>query len=318
MSRCFAGFDTSNYTTSCAICSEDGEVLANIRIPLPVKDGERGLRQSDALFLHSRQIPDACRMLREAIGDQTVAAVGYSGRPRPRDDSYMPCFLAGRAAAEAFAAGLGIPVYSFSHQEGHIMAAGYSAGCMQILSERSFYAFHVSGGTTEVLSVQPKPAGFAIDIVGGTLDLHAGQAIDRIGVMMGLSFPCGKEMERLAAVNRKPLPKLRVRTEGTRCHISGLENMAKKLWDESADPALVSAFALEYLAQVLVGMTKGLDQEHPGLPILYAGGVMSNRFLQSRLSERADTYFADPAFSADNAAGVALLCRCAWKKENSK
>ena len=94
MSRCFVGFDTSNYTTSCALCSEEGEVLANIRIPLPVKEGERGLRQSDAVFLHTRQLPDACEALREAIGQRTVAAVGYSGRPRPNEDSYIPCFLA--------------------------------------------------------------------------------------------------------------------------------------------------------------------------------------------------------------------------------
>ena len=318
MSRCFVGFDTSNYTTSCALCSETGEVLANIRIPLPVKDGERGLRQSDAVFLHTRQLPDACRALREAIGNETVAAVGYSGRPRPQADSYMPCFLAGRAAAEAFAAGLGVPVYAFSHQEGHVMAAGYSAGMTSIMRDGKFYAFHVSGGTTEVLSVRPGQAGFEIEIVGGTLDLHAGQAIDRIGVMMGLCFPCGKEMERLAATNRSTVPKPRVKVEGTNCHLSGLENLAQKLWKENGDSALVSAFVLEYLAKTLEEMTRGLDQTEPGLPILYAGGVMSNRFLQARLAARPDSYFADPAFSADNAAGIALLCRDAWQREKKE
>ena len=315
MSRCFVGFDTSNYTTSCALCSETGEVLANIRIPLPVRNGERGLRQSDAVFLHTRQLPDACRTLREAIGDLTVAAVGYSGRPRPQEDSYMPCFLAGRSAAEAFAAGLKIPVYAFSHQEGHIMAAGYSAGMIPVMQRERFGAFHVSGGTTEVLSVCPETTGFAVEIVGGTLDLHAGQAIDRIGVMMGLSFPCGKEMERLASTNRSAVPKPHVKADGTNCHLSGLENLAQKLWKESGDRALVSAFVLEYLAKALEEMTKGLDQIAPGLPVLYAGGVMSNRFLQTRLATRPNSYFADPAFSADNAAGIALLCRNAWRKE---
>lgn len=318
MSRCFVGFDTSNYTTSCALCSEAGEVLANIRIPLPVRDGERGLRQSDAVFLHTRQLPNVCRTLRETIGNREVVAVGYSGRPRPKEDSYMPCFLAGRAAAEAFAAGLGIPVYEFSHQEGHIMAAGYSAGMTPIMQSKKFGAFHVSGGTTEVLSVQPDQTGFDIAIVGGTLDLHAGQAIDRIGVMMGLSFPCGKEMERLAATNRSPVPKPLVKVAGTNCHLSGLENLAQKLWKESGNSALVSAFVLEYLAKVLEDMTKGLDQTEPGLPILYAGGVMSNRFLQTRLATRPDSYFADPAFSADNAAGIALLCRDAWYRERNE
>ena len=63
-------------------------------------------------------------------------------------------------------------------------------------------------------------------------------------------------------------------------------------------------------------MTEQLDEAYPSIPIVYAGGVMSNRALQELLGKRENTYFAEPAFSADNAAGVALLCRQRHLNEN--
>ncbi|MBE6530182.1 MAG: peptidase M22 [Ruminococcaceae bacterium] len=308
MNTCFVGIDTSNYTTSCAACDGEGNVFANVRIPLPVAEGERGLRQSDAVFAHVKNLPVAMQQLRETIRGKEILAVGVSESPRRCAGSYMPCFLSGIAAAQSFAAPIDLPVYRFAHQEGHIMAALYSAGKTD-LTNRELLAFHVSGGTTEVLHVQPAEVGFSVSVLGGGADLHAGQAIDRIGVMMGLKFPCGKEMEQFAATYTGELPPVRVSVKGIDCHLSGLENLAGKLWTQTGDRALVSAFVLEFLAKTLEKMTKGADERYPGLPIVYAGGVMSNRFLQSRLSKRKETYFANPEFSADNAAGIALLCR---------
>ncbi len=308
---CFVGFDTSNYTTSGAVCSEDGEVIANIKLPLPVREGECGLRQSDAVFAHIRNLPAVSAELRAVLRGYWVGAVGCSVRPREAEGSYMPCFLAGQAAAEAFAAALDLPVYRFSHQDGHIMAALYSSGAPW---GRDFAAFHVSGGTTEVLRVTPSDSGFSVELVGQTADLNAGQAIDRVGVMMGLQFPCGKEMERLAATYEGALPHPRISVRGTECNLSGLQNLAEKLWRETHDPAHVSAYVFSFLGETLAAMTEGLDTRFPGLPIVYAGGVMSNRALQARLGRRKDTYFAEPQFSADNAAGVALLTRRAAMK----
>ena len=221
----------------------------------------------------------------------------------------MPCFLSGIAAAESFAAALDIPLLRTSHQEGHIMAAAYSAGAMHLLNAERFAAFHVSGGTTEVLLSTPHASGFDIELFSATADINAGQAIDRIGVMLGLDFPCGKELEGLAQKNEKKIPKSRISVKDGYCNLSGLENMASKLWQESGDASLVAAFTLQFIGDTLVAMTNELDTRIPSLPIVYAGGVMSNRYLQARLGERKDTYFAEPQFSADNAAGVALLCR---------
>lgn len=305
----YVGFDTSNYTTSAAVCSEDGEILANLRIPLPVAEGERGLRQSDAVFSHTRNLTPLCRDLSNAVAGMEIRAVGCSARPRSADDSYMPCFLAGIAAANAFASAIGVPVYEFSHQDGHIMAAAYSSGAMDALLQAPFAAFHVSGGTTEMLRVIPHADSFSVELVGGTADLHAGQAIDRVGVMMGMRFPCGRELERAASENTEKVPAPKISVKDGICHFSGLENLAAKLWAETGDRALVSAFVLEYCARTLKKMTEHVNAIDPAIPIVYAGGVMSNRYLQGVLSNRRNTYFADPAFSADNAAGIALLCR---------
>ena len=309
MTECFIGIDTSNYTTSAAICTKDGEIVANLKLPLPVKAGECGLRQSDAVFAHVKNLPTIMQTLAGELQGMKPVAIGVSEAPRPQEGSYMPCFLSGIAAAESFATAASIPLLRFSHQEGHIMAATYSAGATHLLNSERFAAFHVSGGTTEVLLATPHARGFDIELFAATADINAGQAIDRIGVMLGLQFPCGKELEKLAEKNEKKVPKSRISVKDGYCNLSGLENMATKLWQESGDAALVAAFTQQFIADTLIAMTKELDARIPSLSIVYAGGVMSNRYLQSRLSERENTYFAEPQFSADNAAGIALLCR---------
>lgn len=307
--ECFVGIDTSNYTTSAAVCTIDGTVIANLKAPLPVREGECGLRQSDAVFAHVKNLPDVMGKLRDAVRGKRVLAVGYSAYPRDAEGSYMPCFLSGKAAAESFAAAIDAPIYAFSHQDGHIMAALYSSGVMEQLLENPFAAFHVSGGTTEVLYATPRDDGFTVKLIGETADLNAGQAIDRVGVMMGLRFPCGKEMESLAKSFAGKIPKPRICVKEGRCNLSGLQNLAEKLWNETQDKTLVSAFVFAFVAETLTEMTRYVDKLYSNLPIVYAGGVMSNLAIQQKLANRPNTYFAEAQFSADNAAGISLLCR---------
>lgn len=308
---CYIGIDTSNYTTSVAVAEENGEISANLKIPLPVKSGERGLRQSEAVFAHVKHIPMLMERLEAHIRGKQPVAIGVSARPRDVQDSYMPCFLSGVAAANSLAAGLHVPLYDFSHQNGHLMAALYSAKALHLMGT-PFGAFHVSGGTTEMLLAKPKGTEFSVELIGGTADLNAGQAIDRIGVAMGLSFPCGPALEVLANENTEKVPKPRIAVKDGRCHLSGLENIALRMLAQTQNKPLVAAFVLRFIAETLIAMAKNLRERDPALPILFAGGVMSNRILAERLSEAVgNCYFADPAFSADNAAGVALLCRAA-------
>ena len=250
MKKCYVGFDTSNYTTSAAVCDENGVVVANLKIPLPVKEGNRGLRQSDAVFEHVRNLSELSHMLKEALVGYNPVAVGVSTRPRSVEGSYMPCFLSGKAAANAFAAAADIPVLEFSHQEGHIMAAMYSSGEEEYLSAQGrFLAFHVSGGTTELLLVETSGRGeeIKVTLVGETEDINAGQAIDRVGVSMGLDFPAGREMELLASGYSGKLPKHKACVKNGNCCLSGVENIATKLYSESGDKSLVAAFVFDFV-----------------------------------------------------------------------
>ena len=306
--RIILGIDTSNYTTSVALMYEDGELIANIKRPLPVSQGERGLRQSEAVFAHVKNLPSAMAEVREHLQGRTPVAIGVSERPRNVDGSYMPCFLSGVAAAESIAASLGIPVYKFSHQCGHVMAALYSSESEELM-QGTFAAFHVSGGTTELLRVTPDDRGFYAEQVGGTKDLNAGQIIDRIGVFLGMPFPAGPHMEKVALSYTGKIPSKKVSVDGTYANLSGLENMAQKMYRESADVAKTAAFVFEYIGNSIAGMCENFVKHYGEMPFVFAGGVMCNSIIKEKLKAKFNAKFAEPMLSADNAVGIAELAR---------
>ena len=310
MTECVVGFDTSNYTTSVAAATAEGRVVANFKTLLSVKEGQRGLRQSDALFEHTRNLPELTDSLKTFLSENGLrpVAVGVSSRPRDAENSYMPCFLAGVSAAHSFAAALNIPLHNFSHQNGHIMAAAYSSGEARKLLSSPFVAFHVSGGTTEALYVEPDGKDLSVTLVGETDDINAGQLIDRAGVMMGLSFPAGRAMERLASEYTGKIYKHPVCVREGRCSLSGGENIAAKIYEKEKDTRAVAAFVFDFVCRTLVAMGEDAEKRVGKTPVLFAGGVMSNKLMRKRLAERFDAYFSEPEFSADNAAGIALLC----------
>lgn len=303
----FLGIDTSNYTTSVAVVNGEGEILANSKRLLTVKEGACGLRQSDALFLHTVNLPEILASVKECL-TVSPSAIGVSSVPRRAEGSYMPCFLAGVSAANAASLASGAPLYSFSHQCGHLMAAIVSSGRYEVL-KKTFCAFHVSGGTTEILTVDFCKNGFDARLVGGTRDLNAGQVIDRIGVMLGLPFPAGPRLEELALQNEKEIPKRKFSINGTYTNLSGLENMARKLYVESGDKALTAAFTLQFIADTLDKLTENYFSAFGEMPVIYAGGVMSNALIKKQLSLKYDAGFAIPQLSSDNAVGIAMLAK---------
>lgn len=300
------GIDTSNYTTSLAILDEEGRLLANLKKMLPVKAGERGLRQSDAVFAHIKNIPILLAEAEPIVSDKKISLIGVSERPRNVEGSYMPCFLTGVDVALAISFASRAPLLRFSHQCGHIMAAIYSSGSLELLNG-DFAAFHISGGTTELLRVKPSQCGFSAELVGGTKDLNAGQVIDRIGVAMGLSFPAGREMEALASSYSGKLPKRKVSRNGLWLNLSGLENIALKLYDEYADKAMVAAFVLDYIGDAVCELSDAYLETYGNTHFVYAGGVMSNGIIKKKIKERFECSFAEPAMSSDNAVGIAYL-----------
>ena len=296
------GIDTSNYTTSAALY-EGGRVLHERR-PLPVKPGTLGLRQSDALFHHTQQLPALLEALFSRKGPgEPLAAIGVSDKPRNAEGSYMPCFLPGVCVAQSLATVLGIPLFRFSHQQGHLAAALFSSGQSALL-EKEFIAFHVSGGTTECLLVKP---GLEAEILGGSGDLKAGQLVDRIGVMLGYSFPAGPAIDALAREGSL-IKGIRPSIDGMTCSFSGLETKLRQMYTKGVGKADVALYCLISVAVTLEALAQGALARCGALPLVFTGGVCCSEVIRMLLSERfPEAIFADPEFSGDNAAGVAML-----------
>lgn len=300
----FLGIDTSNYTTSGAVFECGRGITENRKKLLPVKPGEKGLRQSDAVFHHVRQLPEVLEPLLEEGFD----AIGVSNAPRAQEGSYMPCFLTGANTARLLAGALGVPLESFSHQQGHLAAALYSADKLELL-KRPFLAFHVSGGTTEALLVKPDDRLIPqAEIVACSLDLKAGQAVDRIGVLLGLPFPCGPMLEELALQWREKVS-FRPSMKGADCSLSGIENRCRAMLLAGEPREKVARFCLEAVLASLDAMCGRLLEDYGKLPVLFSGGVCSNSILRDRLEAVYGAYFAAPEFSSDNAAGIAVLTK---------
>ncbi len=313
----YLGIDTSNYTTSVALYdAATGKVFQKKKL-LPVRPGEKGIRQSDAVFHHTQQLSvlltellEECKAAGVLPEDHPAGplwkAIGVSDRPRRVSGSYMPCFTVGQHTADSLATVLGVPLYSFSHQEGHIAAALYSAGRLDLIG-KDFLAFHVSGGTTESLLVQKgKEVPLEATLLGTSSDLKAGMAIDRVGVMLGLSFPAGPELERLALQSTK-VYKVHPSMKGLNCSLSGVENQCQRMLQQGEAPADIALYCLTYIKESLAAMAGALLQEHPGKHVVFSGGVMSNSMIRQDFLGRFDCSFAEPVFSADNAAGIAVL-----------
>jgi len=304
------GIDTSCYTTSAALVDETGCLLAEKRLLLPVEQGEKGLRQSEGLFLHTKQLPDMVEAVFAAANRHDLQAVAVSVRPRPVEGSYMPVFLSGTAVARSIAAAAGCPVYSFSHQEGHLEAALASAGKSW---QAPFLALHLSGGTGELLYVKPLELGFDIDVVGHS-DLPPGQFIDRVGVAMGLPFPAGPYLEKLAGDTAGEF-RLNGSVKGMEISFSGPESAAQRAVAAGVPHKEVAAAVLDNIGKSLEkAIRTGMERYHCRHCIA-AGGVASNQRIRRRL-EKIGVTFADPRFAGDNAFGIARLGAKAYQKEN--
>ena len=297
------GIDTSNYTTSVAVF--DGHGGRNAGRLLTVRPGELGLRQSDALFQHVKQLPELFDTLAQEDLLHGLEAVGASTRPRAVEGSYMPCFLAGTSQGRNLASTLGVPFFAHSHQQGHLAAAAWSAGHMELL-EQPFLAWHLSGGTTELLKVEPEDWTVREEIIGGTSDISAGQLIDRTGVLLGLSFPAGKAIDALYP-EADPAKGFKVKLNDLSFSLSGMENKVKAMIEKGDKPANIARFALDTVISVVVRATQEAQSRYPGLPVLCSGGVASNRQLRHAMEQTCGAYFAEPQYSTDNAMGTAIL-----------
>lgn len=312
----FLGIDTSNYTTSTAVFDSNTGKFFQQKKLLPVKPGELGLRQSDAVFHHTAQLHLLFSELVKDIDSKDIAAIGASSRPRAVDGSYMPCFTVGENTAKILSSALKVPLYTFSHQEGHIAAALYDSKSENLFTEK-FLAFHVSGGTTEAVIAKGNGYGFSLDLAAKSLDLNAGQAIDRVGLMLGLKFPCGAELEKLALQNTKKIS-VRPTLKECDCCLSGLENICRRLLENNESKEYIAAYCIEYIRKTLSLMTDKLLLKYGTMPVLYAGGVMSDSIIQNSFKEKYNAAFAQPSLSSDNAVGIAYLAYRKYKNVHTE
>ena len=300
------GIDTSNYTTSIAFF--DGTEGENCSKLLPVKSGELGLRQSDAVFAHIKSLPELSGRLFSHIEKSPITAVGVSTRPRAVEGSYMPCFLVGLSHATLLSNALHVPLVEVSHQQGHVAASLWSAGHLELMDEPHL-AWHLSGGTTELLLVEPEGKLVKCTKIGGTTDISAGQLIDRTGQLLGLPFPSGKHLD---ALSREAAGKdfFRVKCKDMTFSFSGMQNKVQQYFEANGDPAETAAYALRCVAYGVFHATQQALKAYPGLPVVFSGGVASNTLLRQVL-EPLNPIFAQPQYSTDNAMGVAVLAsRC--------
>ena len=296
------GFDTSNYTTS--IAHFNGVSGENCSKLLPVRAGELGLRQSDAVFHHTKSLPELSGRLFSNLDGRNIQAVGVSTRPRAVDGSYMPCFLVGYSHAQLLAQALHVPLFECSHQQGHVAASLWSAGRLDLM-DTPHLAWHLSGGTTELLLVEPDGRNVKCTKIGGTTDISAGQLIDRTGQLLSQPFPAGKHIDALSqTATRKDL--FKVKCPGMEFSLSGVQNKVNAFYEDTNDAVETAGYALRCVCHAVYTATQNSMEAYPGLSVVFSGGVASNSMLREML-EPLNPIFAKPQYSTDNAMGVAVL-----------
>ena len=309
------GIDTSCYTTSVA-CTNGKSIVFAKGTMLSVAFGDRGLRQSEGLFQHVKQLSPLLCELFDTVGRSRIACVCVSASPTLKEGSYMPVFLAGLKQAETLASALGVPLVRTDHQSGHIRAA--LVGNETLLDCARFFAVHISGGTTDLLLVEPhRDAPYRIETIGCSTDLHAGQFVDRIGVALSLPFPAGKHLETLASSAVKKDVKLASSVSGSDCSFSGAESAAQRLIGKVPNEELAYG-VYDCLARTLGKMFSNAVKAYGDLPFLICGGVASSSLLRKLLPKRFSgaMLFGMPELSSDNAVGVSFIGadrRSLWK-----
>ena len=296
------GIDTSNYTTSIAFF--DGVEGENCSRLLPVKQGELGLRQSDAVFAHIKSLPELSGRLFSNVSVGNITAIGVSTRPRAVEGSYMPCFMVGYSHAKLLSDSLGVPLVEVSHQQGHVAASLWSAGHMELMDEPHL-AWHLSGGTTELLLVEPEGKNVKCTKIGGTTDISAGQLIDRTGQLLQLPFPSGKHLDELSkqAIGKDVF---KVKCSDMCFSLSGVQNKVQQYYASNNNAVETAAYALRCVAGAVSTATEQALKAYPGMRVVFSGGVASNSLLRQRTAH-LNPVFSPPQYSTDNAMGVAVL-----------
>ena len=218
----------------------------------------------------------------------------------------MPCFMVGYSHAKLLSDMLHVPLVEVSHQQGHVAAALWSADALELMDEPHL-AWHLSGGTTELLLVEPEGKNVRCTRIGGTTDISAGQLIDRTGQLLSLPFPSGKHLDELSK-NGQRKDSFKVKCSQYQFSLSGVQNKVQQYHATVGIPEETAAYALRCVASAVYTATRQALTDYPGLKVVFSGGVASNSMLREILAPLKPV-FSEPAYSTDNAMGVAVLAK---------
>ena len=303
------GIDTSCYTTSIAAISLGKKVIFNEKIMLNVKEGNNGLRQSEAVFQHINNLGEISEKIKDISKKYNIKGICVSQKPRPIKDSYMPVFMVGYNFAKTLSTLIGCKLYETTHQENHIEASLFTNN---IIDKNNFLSIHMSGGTTEILLVNKEKDNYNIEIVGGTKDISFGQLIDRIGVKLGYKFPAGKYIDEDATKCIEKIEKgLKTSVKDGYMNLSGLENQINNLIENNSKE-YIAKILLDSIVRNIYKSILYISKNYNLNEVVFAGGVSASKYIKKELNsklkkENIYPYFTEAEYSTDNALGCAII-----------
>ena len=305
--RYILAVESSCDETSVAVLKNEKELLSNI-IASQVESHKRfGGVVPEVASRHHVEVVTLC--IKDALSEAGITAEQIDAVAVTYGPGLVGALLVGMAAAKAFAWAHGLPLIPVNHMAGHLMAARE----VQEL-EYPLLALLVSGGHTELVYVS-EPGNYKI--VGETRDDAVGEAYDKVGRVMGLTYPAGREIDELAHKGKDvyDFPRAMIKEDHLEFSFSGLKSAfinlhhnAEQKGDVLIKEDLCASFQAAVL-DILLAKTKKALERYPVKTLVVAGGVAANQGLRERLAEEiTDVGVVIPPlrFCGDNAGMIAL------------
>ncbi|WP_034542576.1 tRNA (adenosine(37)-N6)-threonylcarbamoyltransferase complex transferase subunit TsaD [Companilactobacillus nodensis] len=312
-------FESSCDETSVAIIKNGKEILSNI-IATQIKSHQRfgGVVPEVASRHHVEEITRCIELAMDeaAVTYDDIDAVAVTYGP-----GLVGSLLIGIMAAKTVAFAHNLPLIKVNHLAGHI----YSANFVTDL-QYPFMALLVSGGHTELVLVTA-PGEF--HTLGDTRDDAVGEAYDKIGRVLGINYPAGKQVDQMAAVGNDVFnfPRAMVQEDNLDFSFSGLKSAfinrvhhADQVHEDLSKDDLAASFQGAVL-DILSNKTFRALKQHPVSQLVVAGGVAANQGLRKRLKEEIEKrnmdmelVFPPLRLCGDNAAMIGAIAQIQYEK----
>lgn len=313
--RYLLAIESSCDETSVAVLKNDTELLSNI-IASQVESHKRfGGVVPEVASRHHVEVVTLC--IEEALAEAGITAADVTAVAVTYGPGLVGALLVGLTAAKAFAWAHNLPLIPVNHMAGHLMAANQSAELTYPLM-----ALLVSGGHTELVYV-PEKGDYRI--IGETRDDAVGEAYDKVGRVMGLTYPAGREIDELAHRGQDVyhFPRAMIKEDHLEFSFSGLKSAFINLHHNAAQKGeeliledLCASFQAAVL-DILIAKTKKALAAYPVQQLIVAGGVAANQGLRERLAAditEAEVIIPPLRLCGDNAGMIALAAAVELEK----